>query len=699
MTTPLGVPNLPVGALTVETLGEILQDMSSAAMRQRAGERFPDIFNLTTGGDVLDDLTPFGILSAIWAAFNAAVATADPDDIMGPNDLPPLMLNFVEELPIVGILVKLLEALGLDPESADTFLKPIFEFLDWLWTLVGQEAETILKPIFEFLNWLFTEYGDDVETFLQPIAGFLKWLLDFIIARIDLTPFQNLVEELVDALGGFLSAQQFVDLMKTVLQFFFGLFTTADGFKASVTDFIDKLPLIGPIVAAITGKTELDGVALDLGTLSAYFRNLDKQVTDGVASLAAAAQKLLGGIIPVGQISDSTVNLLSQGDFLTSSTVDPANGWSWDGTRTRTGTGGSLKVDCTGSEQRIYCLQDIRVAAGDRLNLNGYVGTNNFTSGSMRLSIQPWGLEGSPAVMTAKTVVNGTARTTAANTFQALPELTYTVPAGVTSIQVSLVVNCNSTCDVFFDDIRLTKTGVLPQALVTNLLDAIQGILNGAGYVAGQGWQFLETAIGFVTGTANDALDGNESTNLVLFENPAGGETVVLGALPVPDLADQLGTAGSGGKMWKASGTANLAAGPGAQAFAGFYDNGTSTSDISYSTANGTFTVTHAGFYEVEVGFTVNASPGMSGAFNVAPAVGVNGPLNKIGSTAFGSYGFGLGGYARTAHSTFIVQLPANGTVTAAYYNYFETGITNFFQGGATNTYFSIAMLNRSQEG
>ena len=79
--------------------------------------------------------------------------------------------------------------------------------------------------------------------------GFLKWVLDFIINRIDLAPFKVLVEQLVDALGGFLSAQQFVDLLKTVLQFFSGLFTSADGFTASVTDFIDKLPLIGPIVA------------------------------------------------------------------------------------------------------------------------------------------------------------------------------------------------------------------------------------------------------------------------------------------------------------------------------------------------------------------------------------------------------------------------------------------------------------------
>lgn len=699
MTTPLGVPNLPIGALTVETLGEILQDMSAAAMRQRAGERFPDVFNLTTGGNALSDLTPFGILTSIWAQFNSILATADPEDVQGPEDIPDLILGFIEDLPFVGILFKFLDALGLNPESVNSFLIPIFEFLNWLWELIGQEAETILKPIFEFLNWLFTEYGGDVETFLQPIADFFKWFWDFLLARINLAPFQALVEQLVDALGGFLSAQGFVDLLKTVLQFFSGLFTTGDGFTASVTDFIDKLPLIGPITAAITGKTEADGTTLDLGALQTYFRGLEDQVTVGVQGLQAAAEKLLGGIIPVGQISDTTINLLSQGDFLTSSTVDPAGGWTWDATQTRTGTGGSLKVACTAASQRIYCRQDIKVAAGDRLTLTGYVGTTGFTSGSMQLSIVPWGLSG--GVMTAGTIQNGTARTTSASTYQALPTLTYTVPSGVTSIQVSLVVNCNTGCTVFFDDIRLTKTGVLPQGLVTNLLDAIQGILNGAGYVAGSGWQFLETAIGFVTGTANDAEDAAEATNTTLFSNPAGGT--------LTDLANNLGTpllSGSGARMSRTDTGTKVTAQTGNRKFTSFYTVNSASADITASASNGSFTVTHAGYYMVEVGFNANSSPPGAGAFSVAPAVYVGGSSTpyKVGGDAMGSYGTigdaTFGNWARSAQSSFIVYLPATGVVQAGYVNRMGE-VTSFFQGDAdgANCYFSIAMLNRTDEG
>lgn len=111
MTTPGGVTNLPTGALTLETMQARLQDMSGGAMRTRAGERFPSIMGGSSGGSPLADITPFGILTRIWAEFNSAVANADPADINGPDDLPELLLNFIENLPVIGEFVGLLEAI------------------------------------------------------------------------------------------------------------------------------------------------------------------------------------------------------------------------------------------------------------------------------------------------------------------------------------------------------------------------------------------------------------------------------------------------------------------------------------------------------------------------------------------------------------------------------------------------------------
>ena len=601
--------------------------------------------------------------------------------------------------PLTDLLGKLFDLFS-EFVDIDGFVEIASDVLGFFYGLLDRAGFlTLLEGAVALFGWL-TELGvNAIEALVKPIIELLQWAWNLITGLIDVEGFQSFIQRIVDALSPLLSATAFADVFTRIVEFFTGLVNVTSGIPVSLEDLISRIPLLSTLVSAITGKTEADGVSLDLGTLQTYFRNLDDQLSDGVRKLTAAAEKLLGGIIPAAQISDTTVNLLSQGDFLTSSTVEPAGGWSWEPGRSRTGSGGSLKVDCTGLAQRIYCKQDIKVAAGDRLTLTGYVGTTGFTSGSMQLSIVPWGLSG--GVMTAGTVQNGTARTTSASTYQALPQLSYTVPAGVTSIQVSLVVNCNNGCDVFFDDIRLTKTGVLPQGLVTNLLDAFNGILAGAGFGFYQGWQFLQTAIGGVAGDAADAINNTEDTNTVLFNNPDGGT--------LTDLANNLGTpllSGSGARMIRTDTSNKITAGAGNQKFTGFYTVNSASSDITASASNGSFTVTHAGYYLVEVGFNANSSPPGVGAFSVAPAVYVGGSSSpyKVGGDAMGSYvtiGDGVfGNWARSAQASFIVYLPATGVVQAGYVNR-QGQVTSFFQGDpdGANCYFSIAMLNRTDEG
>ncbi|MGE2714187.1 DUF7257 domain-containing protein [Mycolicibacterium litorale] len=122
MTTPGGVANLPVGALTLDTLKSKLQDMSGAAMKARAVERFPGTFNGSTGGSPALDLTPFGILTRIWAEVNSLIANADPADINGPEDIPELLLEFIEGLPVVGQFVDILKAIIGEYDGQDDVL-------------------------------------------------------------------------------------------------------------------------------------------------------------------------------------------------------------------------------------------------------------------------------------------------------------------------------------------------------------------------------------------------------------------------------------------------------------------------------------------------------------------------------------------------------------------------------------------------
>jgi hypothetical protein len=210
----------------------------------------------------------------------------------------------------------------------------------------------------------------------------------------------------------------------------------------------------------------------------------------------------------------------------------------------------------------------------------------------------------------------------------------------------------------------------------------------------------------------------NEIPTTKLLGNISGANittsTIPVGALApatIPAIGTALGTAittGSGAKMSRTNTATKVTAGTGDNWFSAFFVNAGGSiqqdqisSDITV-TSNGRYTVTHAGYYIVELGFTVNAAKPAAGYFNVAPAIFLNGSStpHKVGSDAMGSFGGGLGNCARTAHATFIVYLAAGGTVTAGYRNY---GASNgsFFEGDANgnSTYFSIAMLNRTAQG
>lgn len=121
MTTPGGVPNLPAGALTIDTLAS-LQDVTPEAMRARSAARIPSTFNAATLGDPTSDFSFGGLITQLFAGFNSAVANADPADIEGPDDLPNLLTGFIDQLPIIGTLAGLPDAIYGTYDGADPVL-------------------------------------------------------------------------------------------------------------------------------------------------------------------------------------------------------------------------------------------------------------------------------------------------------------------------------------------------------------------------------------------------------------------------------------------------------------------------------------------------------------------------------------------------------------------------------------------------
>lgn len=184
MTTPGGVQNLPTGALTLNTLASKLQDMSNAAMRSRAVERFPSIFTGSTGGDPSVDISPFGIILGIWSEVNSLIANADPADIQGPEDIPPLLLDFIEGLPVVGTFVELVEAIlgtyGGDDDSLQA-IQQIFGPIRQLISLVGKllTLDSPINPVQLSQNlWPLGIFPD-----ADSIAGSDIWVFDPAVTR------------------------------------------------------------------------------------------------------------------------------------------------------------------------------------------------------------------------------------------------------------------------------------------------------------------------------------------------------------------------------------------------------------------------------------------------------------------------------------------------------------------------------------
>jgi hypothetical protein len=211
VTTPGGVPNLPPGALTVDNLEVQLQDTSAPAVRNRAAARMPGLFNNSNGGNPASDLTPFGILTKIFAAFNSSVANADPNDIQGPEDLPGLLWEFIENLPVIGELVGLGEAILGNYDGDDAVLLAI---------------QDIFQPIRRLLQ-LFTGQGGGFPTKEELEAG---W--------------DNVITPLVDGVSAALAA------LEDAAQAFAQVIQNTNG--------------IGDLLELLSGKE--DGDTADAGT-------------------------------------------------------------------------------------------------------------------------------------------------------------------------------------------------------------------------------------------------------------------------------------------------------------------------------------------------------------------------------------------------------------------------------------------------
>lgn len=109
MTLPEGSinpDNLPVGVFKHDQLATVLQDNTKAKFGDVGAGRFPTVVNGTNAGNPANVGGPLGFIVDLFAKLTEDVANADPATIQGPDDLHPLITNFFEGLPIIGIIVE-----------------------------------------------------------------------------------------------------------------------------------------------------------------------------------------------------------------------------------------------------------------------------------------------------------------------------------------------------------------------------------------------------------------------------------------------------------------------------------------------------------------------------------------------------------------------------------------------------------------
>ena len=464
----------------------------------------------------------FKWLDWLWEQFGEAVETVLKPVFVWLNWLWKLFANITPNPEPTGlganILVPLFKWLDWLWEqfgaTVETILKPIFTWLDWVWkffsgtpglTAPTASAAGVLSPLFVFLKWLWDSFGATVETILKPILTWLDWLWK-LFANITPNPeptglganilvplfkwldwlwdlFGDVVETVLKPVFTWLRGANLQSLTPPVINTIWS--NLNDGAEAIGKTFADIATGIGDFVdgltPAITGKPGPPG----LGPIATWARGLiDKSLTwfDFKTIYGEIPEKVLG-VIPIANINLVNPELMTQGGFDTSISLAADTGWEWDGTTTRSGSGGSAKVTGNGTARSLYSNQSISVAPGDFLYISCWVkSTGTVGAGAITLSVVEFTETEVAATQSPGSAIAsraGSASFVQIGSTEGPPAVgtAYEVPAGVTSIRVKVAVTAGAAAGstVWFDDISVKKTGLLSGEWMNGALGTVAG--------------------------------------------------------------------------------------------------------------------------------------------------------------------------------------------------------------------------------
>ena len=416
---------------------------------------------------------------------------------------------------LTGLVEAIKDLTGIDLSSVEALIQSLGE--------VVADVVGFFAGLTDFTGW--SAMLDQIVGFFSSILDFSTWsaalkqFVDFFAGLLNPTGFLNVLQDVVDFFAGLLDFSSWSAMLSEVVDFFAGLtdFTGWSamldqivGFFSSILDSLGSLDVFAALAAAFAGLVGADGTlnawiasippaltslaewinqvftkpligaltggaSLDLGALGVWARGLlasDSRIPAN--NLFGQVSSSLFGVIPVSHISNEQPNLLTQGAFDSADQVASADGWTWDDSMSYTGGGGALSVTANGTVKVMYCNQSIPVSVGDKIALQAFYRTSGYAGSGTPIYLSLIPFKGA-AQQTAVTIGAGAG----AASWTQLYGATWTVPTGVTSVRVRLALSSAASAGtVWFDDVRLAKTGLLQQGLVERLTDAWNNFWN-----------------------------------------------------------------------------------------------------------------------------------------------------------------------------------------------------------------------------
>lgn len=228
-------------------------------------------------------------------------------------------------------------------------------------------------------------------------------------------------------------------------------------------------------------------------------------------------------LIPFSHIGESYPNLLENPGFDGSDSLDGEGMWTWDGTEGHTAAGSAKTV---GDGSRKVLLSNAVPATPDqRFNISGWVKWTGLTGGANALRVSAVSFSGDSIV---EEVPIATRNSPAASSGWIELTGTYQVPSGADSVRVQVEVGATVTAGtIWYDDMKVSKYGSLPQRFISGLVDALGDLGAGIVAVVNQIGGLFDKLTGLVGSTITDVQAWVSQLKTIL-----SGGTVGSGILP-----------------------------------------------------------------------------------------------------------------------------------------------------------------------